>query len=211
MYIPNHFAQPDLATLHALMRAHPLATLVTLGPHGLDANHVPLHLAAGHGAHGLLSGHLPRANPAWREHAVDRDVLAIFHGPEAYITPSWYATKQVSGEVVPTWNYATVHARGRLRVIDDGAWLRNHLEQLTRGQEARFAQPWAVDDAPANYTERLMRGLVGIEIAITRLEGKWKVSQNRPAEDRAGVIAGLRALGDDSALAMADLVAGTRD
>ncbi len=211
MYLPRYFAQPDIATLHALMRAHPLATLVTLGPDGLDANHMPLHLAAGHGERGLLSGHLPRANPAWREHAVDHDVLAIFHGPEAYITPSWYATKQATGEVVPTWNYTTVHARGRLRVIDDGPWLRHHLEQLTRGQEMRFARPWAVDDAPAGYTERLMRGLVGIEIAITHLEGKWKVSQNRPAEDRAGVVAGLRALGDDSALAMADLVAGNRD
>lgn len=211
MYVPRHFAQPDTATLHALMRAHPLATLVTLGPDGPNANHVPLHLATEHGEHGLLSGHLPRANPAWSEHAADCDVLAVFHGPEAYITPSWYATKRVTGEVVPTWNYTTVHARGRLRVIDDGPWLRNHLGQLTREQEARFAQPWSVDDAPGDYTERLMRGLVGIEIAITHLEGKWKVSQNRPADDRAGVVAGLRALGDGGALAMADLVAATRD
>lgn len=210
MYIPRHFAQPEIAALHALMRAHPLATLVTLGPDGPDANHVPLHLSTDHGAHGLLAGHLPRANPAWREHAAGCDVLAVFHGPEAYITPSWYATKQATGEVVPTWNYATVHARGRLRVIDDGQWLRAHLEQLTRAQEARFAQPWSVDDAPDEYTERLMRGLVGIEIAITRLEGKWKVSQNRPAEDRAGVVVGLRGLGG-GALAMAELVAATRD
>ncbi|MBM3347092.1 MAG: FMN-binding negative transcriptional regulator, partial [Betaproteobacteria bacterium] len=180
MYIPPHFAQPDIASLHALMRAHPLATLVTLGPDGLDANHVPLQLSTEHGEHGLLSGHLPRANPAWREHAANRNVLAVFHGPEAYITPSWYTSKQATGKVVPTWNYVTVHAHGRLRAIDDGQWLRRHLEQLTRAQESRFPHPWAVADAPASYTGLLMRGLVGIEISITRLEGKWKVSQNRP-------------------------------
>lgn len=208
MYIPRHFEQPRVEVMHALMREHPLATLITLGPEGLDANHIPLQLSHAPAPYGRLYGHLPRANPAWREHLGTADAIAVFHGPTAYITPSWYATKQAGGEVVPTWNYTAVHARGRIRIIEDAQWLRAHLEQLTREQEAHFAEPWAVSDAPADYTERLMRGLVGIEIEITRLEGKWKVSQNRPPEDRAGVVAGLRALGQDSARAMADLVAG---
>ena len=208
MHIPRHFEQSRVEVMHALIRACPLATLITLGLDGVNANHIPLQLSPEPAPHGLLSGHLPRANPAWREHAADRDVLAIFHGPNAYISPSWYATKQASGEVVPTWNYTVVHARGHLRVIDDADWLKAHLEQLTNTHEASLPQPWAVSDAPADYTAKLMRGLVGIEIDITLLEGKWKSSQNRPREDRAGIVAGLRSLGQDSARAMADLVAG---
>lgn len=210
MYIPRHFDQSRIEAMHALVREHPLATLITQGPGGPDANHIPLQLAPAPAPFGRLCGHMPRANPAWREHARDLDVIAVFHGPNGYISPSWYATKQAGGEVVPTWNYATVHARGRMRIIEDAGWLKAHLEQLTDEQEARFAEPWAFSDAPAAYTTRLMHGLVGIEIAITRLEGKWKVSQNRPAEDRAGVCAGLRALGHDSALSMAKLVEDQR-
>jgi len=193
--------------MHALMRTHPLATLVTLGPRGPDANHIPLHHSPLPAPNGTLCGHLPRANPAWKEHLRDSDVLCIFHGPNAYISPSWYATKQTNGEVVPTWNYTTVHAHGRLRVIEDADWLKAHLEQLTNTHEASLPKPWAVSDAPEDYTERLMRGLVGIEIEVTRLEGKWKVSQNRPDADRAGIVAGLRGLGQrDSASLMSELV-----
>ena len=207
MYIPRHFHQPDIEPMHTLMRTHPLATLVTLGPRGPDANHIPLHHSPLPAPNGTLCGHLPRANPAWKEHLRDSDVLCIFHGPNAYISPSWYATKQTNGEVVPTWNYTTVHAHGRLRVIEDADWLKVHLEQLTNTHEASLPKPWAVSDAPADYTERLMRGLVGIEIEVTRLEGKWKVSQNRPDADRAGIVAGLRGLGQrDSASLMSELV-----
>jgi transcriptional regulator len=207
MYIPNHFRQPDVASMHALIRAHPLATLITLDSGLPCANHVPLHLSPEPTPHGLLSGHLPRANPLWQSHPREADAIAIFHGPDAYISPSWYPSKLDGGSVVPTWNYAVVHAHGRIRVLDDESWLRAHLEKLKNEHEARLAAPWRVTDAPPRYTAQLLRGLVGIEMAITRLDGKWKVSQNRSEADRAGVAAGLRETGSAGALAMANLVA----
>jgi transcriptional regulator len=150
-----------------------------------------------------------RANPVWREAAPGAEVLAIFHGPEAYITPSWYPTKADGGKAVPTWNYAVVHARGTLRIIDDVAWLRASLEALTAENEAAFAEPWRLADAPADYIDTMLRAVVGIEITITRLEGKWKVSQNQPTQNRAGVATGLRT-GGAEAQAMADLVAAAK-
>ena len=207
MYIPAHFRQDNEAELHALMRAQPLATLVTQSAEGPCANHIPLLLDAS-GGRCVLSGHLPRSNSAWKDHPSDAPVLTLFHGPQAYVSPSWYASKAATGRVVPTWNYTAVHARGRLRVIDDAAWLRAHLEAITDSQESRFAHPWKVSDAPADFTEQLMRGLVGIEIEVTSLEGKWKIGQNRSPEDRAGVAAGLRKLGEASgAHRMAELMA----
>lgn len=211
MYIPLHFRQPSKDAIHDLMRAHPLATLVTLatdesGAMSSSANHIPLHLSALPEPNGTLCGHMPRANPAWRQHPKDRDVIAIFHGPNAYVSPSWYASKQVSGEVVPTWNYATVHAYGRIEIIEDAIWLRRHLEQLTDEHEARFDQPWSVADAPENYTARLITALVGIRIVINRLEGKWKTSQNRSAGDRTRIAAGLRARNAPDDARMAALV-----
>lgn len=211
MYIPKHFDEPSVDILHALMRERPLATLVTLASGGLDANHVPLHLSADPAPFGTLRGHVARANPVWRDLVAGVEALAIFHGPEAYVTPSWYPTKAETGRAVPTWNYAVVHAGGTLRVIDDPAWLRGHLDALTAHNEAAFPEPWRVADAPADYIDAMIGALVGIEIVITRLEGKWKTSQNQPQRNRQGVIEGLRAKGGAEAFAMAALVGRADD
>ncbi|MGA7594274.1 MAG: FMN-binding negative transcriptional regulator [Gallionella sp.] len=206
MYTPEHFEQPRIDLMHELMRARPLATLVTLTSGGLEANHIPMHLDDAPAPFGTLRGHVARANPLWRDFSTDVEVLAIFHGPDSYITPSWYATKKETGKVVPTWNYAVVHAYGTLRVIDDKAWLRAQLEALTAHNESGFARPWAVSDAPHDYTENLLEAIVGFEIAITRLSGKWKASQNQPAKNQEGVIAGLDSSNQRNAAEMAALV-----
>ena len=206
MYIPKHFDEPQVAVLHALMRAHPLATLVTLSSDGLNANHIPLLLSDQPAPRGTLRGHVARANALWRDVLQGSEVLAVFQGPDAYISPSWYPTKLEHGKAVPTWNYAVAHAYGRLRVVDDVAWLRTHLEALTSVHEAALPEPWHVSDAPGDYIDKMMAAVVGIEINITRLLGKWKVSQNQPAQNQAGVVAGLRARGDTQSLAMAELV-----
>lgn len=207
MYLPAHFEETRSDVLHALMRERPFATLVTPGGKGLTADHLPLHFTAGVGPCGALQGHVARANPLW-QHAADSDVLAIFHGPQAYVTPSWYATKQEHGKAVPTWNYVVVHARGRLRVIDDPAWLRGQMETLVAQHEAGFADPWRISDAPPDYIDTMLAAVVGIEITIADLTGKWKISQNQPAINRAGVVDGLRDIGTGETAAMADLVAG---
>jgi len=190
MYLPKHFAQTDPHTLHALMRAHPLATLVTHGADGLDANHIPLHLDASAGPNGTLRGHIARANPLAKTPPAS-EILIIFQGPESYISPAGYATKAETGRVVPTWNYAAVHAYGNLRLIDDPSWLLARLNELTTAHEAGRAQPWAVSDAPADYIEKMLGAIVGIEIEISRLIGKWKVSQNQPPANQASLIAAL--------------------
>lgn len=208
MYLPAHFEEARVEVLRALMREHPFATLVTSGGDGLTANHLPLHLAADIAPHGALQGHVARANPIWRQ-SPDTDVLAIFHGPQTYVTPSWYPTKHEHGKAVPTWNYAVVHARGRLRVIDDAVWLRSQLEALVTRHESVFAKPWQIGDAPSDYIDKMLGAIVGIEIVITELKGKWKVSQNQPEANRAGVVAGLRQQGTDDAMQIAELVTGT--
>ena len=205
MYLPKHFEQSDPAALAALMRQHPLATIVRSSADGFAADPVPLLYDAADGAHGLLRGHVARANPLWRE-ADGQPVLAIFSGPQAYVSPSWYPSKSATAKVVPTWNYAVVHAHGRLRAIDDAAWLRAFVERLTGTQEGRRAHPWAVSDAPADYIDTMLRAIVGFEIELVRLDAKWKVSQNRSATDRLGVVAGLGAEPGDEARAMAELV-----
>lgn len=191
MYLPKHFAETDVAVLHDLMRACPLATLVTQGADGLDANHIPLHLDAAAGPNGTLRGHIARANPLATSPAVNREILVIFQGPDSYISPSGYATKVEHGKVVPTWNYIAVHAYGTLRLIDDRDWLLAQLDTLTGEHEAGLPHPWSVDDAPADYIGKMLGAIVGIEIVIERLVGKWKVSQNQPAENRASLIAAL--------------------
>ncbi len=206
MYIPNHFAEPRVDVLHQLIRSRPLATLVTLSSSDLNANHVPLLLSEQPAPFGALSGHVARANPIWNDIVNNVEVLAIFHGPDAYISPSWYPTKAVNGKVVPTWNYTVAHAYGTLRVIDDASWLRAHLEMLTVQNEAMFAKPWRIDDAPSDFTEKLLEAIVGIEIVITRLSGKWKASQNHTTENRTGVVCGLRACGGTDAAEMAALI-----
>ncbi len=201
MYKPAHFAQDDPAALQALMHEHPLAALVRLGSDGLDADHVPLEFDA---TTRTLRGHVARANPVWRE-AAEQPVLAIFRGPQAYVSPSWYPSKAEHHKVVPTWNYTVVHAHGTLRAVEDAPWVHALVSRLTDGHEAPRQAPWAVVDAPADYVQQMLRVIVGIEIAVTRLEGKWKLSQNRSEADRAGVVAGLRA-GGAEAQATADLV-----
>ena len=194
MYVPRHFAEDDVAEMHALMRANPLATLVTHGPDGLNANHIPLLLAGGR-----LQGHVARANPLWQAGTVAGEVLVVFQGDDSYISPSGYATKAEHGKVVPTWNYAAVHAYGELRVIDDPRWIFAQISALTATNEAALPQPWAVTDAPADYIEKMLGAIVGIEITITRLLGKWKVSQNQPAVNQASLIAALEKAGDPMA------------
>ncbi len=205
MYIPPAFQENRMERLAELIRDYPLATLVTLGGSGLIASHVPLLYEPCADCPGILRGHLARANGQSEDWRSEVDALAIFHGPQAYVSPSWYATKQQGGRVVPTWNYAVVHAYGKLEVYSDGSRLRKHLESLTAAQEKSYS-PWTLDDAPPEFIDELVKAIVGIEIRITRLEGKWKVSQNRPAEDRAGVIAGLTRQGDANSAAMAELV-----
>ena len=186
MYLPKHFAENDVTEMHALMLANPLATLVSHGPDGLNANHIPLLLADG-----KLQGHVARANPLWKDGNVAGEVLVIFQGDESYISPSGYATKAEHGKVVPTWNYAAVHAYGELRVIDDPVWVLAQISALTTVNEAGLPQPWAVSDAPADYIEQMLGAIVGIEISITQLLGKWKVSQNQPVVNQASLIAAL--------------------
>lgn len=206
MYQPAHHREDRLDVQHGLIRSAPLGTLVTSGASALVANHIPFLLDAGASALGTLRAHLARANPQWREADPDREALVIFQGADSYITPSWYETKRETGKVVPTWNYAVVHAYGRIRVIDDAAWLRGHIAELTALNESRRAEPWAVTDAPESFIAAMVRGIVGLEIEIARIEGKWKVSQNRPEPDRRGVITGLRAEAAQPGQAMADLV-----
>ena len=206
MYLPKHFAETDVAAMHALMRAHPLATVVHSGPQGLGANHLPLHLSAEPAPNGCLQGHVARANTLWKEAGPDAQVLVIFNGPEHYISPSSYASKARDGRVVPTWNYVAVHAHGTLRVIDDAAWVAAQMQALTSTHEAGRAAPWSVEDAPADYIERMRMAVVGIEIVVSRLEGKWKVSQNQPAENQESLVAALEADDNEQSTTMARLI-----
>jgi transcriptional regulator len=203
MYQPPHFREDRLAVQLDLIRTHPLGLVISAGPGGLMANAIPFLVDPDASAQGTLRGHFARANPQLSELATVEECLIVFQGPQAYITPSWYATKRETGKVVPTWNYVTVHAWGRPTVRDDASWLHRQIEDLTRSREAARAAPWSVSDAPESYIAGQVKGIVGIEIVIARIEGKWKVSQNRPEEDRGGVVSGLR----ETDQAMARLVA----
>ena len=211
MYRPDHFRVDDVPAMHALMRARPLAALVSGGAAGLYATHLPTVLKED-GPYGLVEFHLARANPHWKVLAEGDEALMIFQGPEGYVTPNWYPSKAEHQKVVPTWNYAVVHAYGRPEVMQDADWLRRHVGELTAQQERNEAQPWALTDAPERYVEAMLRGIVGFRFAITRLEGKWKMSQNREMQDREGVVNGLarRGVGEDLevAEAVADLAKG---
>jgi transcriptional regulator len=216
VYQPPHFIETNRDTLHALIRAHPLGLLISATPDGPVADPVPFLLDADAGPHGRLRAHVARANPQWKLIASQPDMpmLVVFQGTDAYITPSWYETKRQTGKVVPTWNYAIVQARGTAVVKDDPDWIARQIADLTASQEGARAEPWAVSDAPPPFIAAQIKGIVGIEIEIAEITGKWKVSQNRPAADRAGVVAGLEASADDhSSLEMAQLVRafGARD
>ena len=207
MYVPAHFAETRTEVLHQLICTRPLAALVTLGPEGLNANHMPFEIEPDPVPFGTLRGHVARGNPVWHDFSKDLEALLIFQGPKAYISPSWYPTKQETGKVVPTYNYMVVHAYGPLRIIEDRAWLRGLVDRLTNRFEAAGPQSWKITDAPRDYIETMLGAIVGIEIPVTRLVGKWKTSQNRPAVDRAGVVKGLREIDDRDAATMASVVA----
>jgi transcriptional regulator len=204
MYEPPLHRQEDVAALHALMRAHPLALLVSHGPSGMLANAIPFTLVDDGSRLGLLRCHVARANPQWRDLSEGGEALVVFQGADAYITPSWYATKRETGKVVPTWNYVMAQARGTPRVVEAAEWLRAQVEQLTREREGSRDKPWAVGDAPEDFIASQLRAIVGVEMPISDLRGKWKASQNRNESDREGVIAGL---GDDP---MAAIVRGAK-
>jgi len=210
MYCPDPFAETRPEILRALIQRYPLATLVSVGANGLEANHIPLYLVPGEGPQPVLQGHVARANPLWREVPSNSEVLAIFQGPQHYISPSWYATKAETGKVVPTWNYAVVHAHGSLQVRDDPDWVRQQMVALTAQQESGFTLPWQVDDAPQDFTERLIQQVVGIEIPVSRWMGKWKVSQNQPVGNRDSVVAHLEQQNRSDSEAMAEYVLATR-
>ena len=211
MYEPAHFRQEDREALIAAMRARALALLVTAGESGLMANAVPFLVVEGDKGALRLEAHLARANPQWREIAAGAEVLVVFEGTDAYVTPAWYETKRETGKVVPTWNYVMVQARGRARAIEDQDWLKAHVGRLRDVHEAGRAEPWAASDAPESYISAMARGIVGIEIEVTDLRGKVKASQNRPEADRVGIIAGLEAEGAPQAAAMAALVRGAAE
>jgi transcriptional regulator len=204
MYTPKNFAVEDVGEVHALMRTHPFAILVTHGADGLMATHLPTVLKVdGETPLGRIECHVARPNPHWRSFNPQTDALMIFQGPEAYIRPGWYPSKAEHGKVVPTWNYAVVHAYGRLEVVQDHAWLKAHVSELTQQQEGPFAEPWSTTDAPESFLATMLRGIVGLNFTITRVEGKAKMSQNREPRDRSGVVGGLtgRGLGEDSQIA----------
>ena len=205
MYQPTAFREERLETLHALIRAHPLATLITAGSDGIIANFVPFILvdagAVDTGHKGTLRAHIAKANDQVEALRAGSETLVVFHGPEAYITPSWYASKKEHGRVVPTWNYAVVQVRGTPRVIDDADWVRTQIIALTSTQEGRRPEPWSVSDAPESFIDGQIKAIIGVEIPILTIEGKWKVSQNRSAADRQGVYEGLKAEGINEEMA----------
>jgi transcriptional regulator len=208
MYQPQHFKEERLDVLHRLIHDHPLGALVTMSAEGLNANHIPFRVDAARGTHGTLCAHVARGNNVWEDFSRDRESLVIFQGPDAYVTPSWYAAKKEHGKVVPTWDYAVVHVYGPLVIRDDKAWLHEFLNQLTDHHERQRPAPWKVGDAPDDYIDKLMGAIVGIEVPITKIIGKWKVSQNRPAADREGVAAGLAGSASETERAMGSLVRG---
>jgi transcriptional regulator len=202
LYVPPLFKEDRIDVLHAAIRQSGLGTLVTLTADGLIASHVPMLLDPEPSPYGTLLGHVARPNPQARGAVAGVQALAIFQGPDAYVTPSWYATKRETGKVVPTWNYVAIHAYGQVEFFDAADRLRAIVTRLTEREETGRAEPWAVSDAPAGYVEGMLQGIVGFALPIARLEGKWKMSQNRPAADRAGVVAGLEADGRNDVAAL---------
>ncbi|HWW23042.1 MAG TPA: FMN-binding negative transcriptional regulator [Edaphobacter sp.] len=210
MYIPKFNQETRLDVMHTLIESQPFATLVTMSNSGLFASHLPMVVDRGEGTYGTLRGHLSRANNQWRDLSPSVEALAIFSGDHHYISPTWYPEKTEDGKVVPTWNYAVVHAYGPLRIIEDPAWLLSHLTALTTQHEATSPHPWHVSDAPADYIASQIKGIVGLELPVSRIEGKWKVSQNKSERTRLAVEQGLEDLNTPEALAMRDLVRGRR-
>ena len=195
MYVPKHFSETRMDVLQAFTERHAFATLVAVTGEGLTANHLPLTSRLSPDGTGVLRGHIARANSLWREVEDGAPVLAIFDGAHSYVSPSWYPSKREHGKAVPTWNYATVHISGNIRFIQDADWLRQLVTVLTDMNEEGRAERWHVTDAPSDYIEAMLQAIVGLEIAVTRVIGKFKGSQNRSPGDRSGVAAALRAEG----------------
>jgi transcriptional regulator len=210
VYIPKFNQETRLDVMHSLIASQPFATLVTMSNSGLFASHLPMVLDRGEGTYGTLRGHLSRANNQWHDLLLSVEALAIFSGDHHYISPNWYPEKNEDGKVVPTWNYTVVHVYGPLRIIEDPTWLLSHLTSLTTQHEAPSPEPWHIGDAPADYIASQIKGIVGIELPISRIEGKWKVSQNKSERTRLAVEQGLEDLHTPEALAMRDLVSGRR-
>jgi len=210
MYIPAHFREDRVPVLHQAIKQLGFGTLVTAGKDGLEASHLPMLVNPEPTPLGTLHGHVARANTQWKSVQTGIQALAIFLGPNAYITPSWYPTKSETGKVVPTWNYLAIHAYGEISFFDDRAQLREHVSILTDAHEASRAKPWVITDAPSDYIDAMLGGIVGFKFVITRLEGKWKMSQNRPEQDLVGAREGLIEEGDESQKAVAEIMA-TRD
>lgn len=207
MYVPRHFMESDNARLRQYIRDYSFGLLIVADDMGIEANHVPFYLCADEaGSIGRLQCHLARNNPVWQRLQHGAPVLAVFQGPDAYVSPSWYPTKADTGRVVPTWNYLAVHARGSARVFQDAVWLREHIGNLTTRHESAFKKPWSVDDAPLDFIESMMQAIVGLEIEIESLSGKLKASQNQPEQNRAGVRAALESAEQTNQRAMAKLI-----
>jgi len=206
MYAPSHFNESRTEVLHEFIAQHPLALLVGTCADGLQANHLPLMLEPGNGGSGTLKGHIARGNAMWKEIPAGSEVLAVFQGPSQYISPNWYPSKREHGRVVPTWNYAVVHVHGRIAWNHDKASLHTLVESLTDRHESSQAAPWHVGDAPDDYIQQMLGAIVGFEIEITRMTGKWKLSQNRTPTERAGVVQALSAQPDDASREMASLI-----
>ena len=205
MHIPKHFAQNDPEQLKDLIRTYPFATLITHSAAGIEANHIPLLLAESDGKN-VLQGHIAKANPLWKQVQSGAEVLVIFHGPNSYISPNYYPTKQEHGKVVPTWNYVTVHVKGAMNYIHDADWNREIITRLTDHHEAGQVTPWSVVDAPEAFTEKMLSAIVGLQIDIFSMVGKWKVSQNQPEQNKQGVVDGLSQGADREGQQMAALV-----
>ena len=204
MYLPAHFAETRIDVLQRFIAEHPLGMLVTLGADGLDANHLPVEYDPSPAPRGTLRMHVARANPVWKNFSEGVEALLVLQGPQAYVSPSWYASKKETGKVVPTYNYMVVHAHGTLTAIEDHAWLRGLVERLTNRHESVMPAPWKVGDAPEPYVDQMLAAIVGLELSITRITGKWKLSQNRSASDRDGVARGLADATDPQAVAIAE-------
>jgi transcriptional regulator len=207
LYVPEHFRETRIEVLRALIARYPLGTLVAVTSEGITANHIPMQLLPAADGPALLRGHIARANPLWRLLQNDAPVLAVFIGPDHYVSPTWYPSKREHGKAVPTWNYATVHIRGQIRFIEDGGWLRSLVESLTDEHERGIPNRWRISDAPPDFIDGMVRAIVGFEIRVSAIEGKVKASQNRSAADRAGVAEALRAAG----LAPGDVAQLARD
>ncbi len=207
LYTPRHFREDRTDVLHGAIRDFPMAQLVTFGETGLESTPLPLLLDLADGGQGALLGHVARANPQWKTADRSVEALAIFSGPDSYISPGWYETKRQTGKVVPTWNYVTIQVRGRISFVEEPQELLEIVRRLTELHENGRDAPWAVADAPADFIASQLRAIVGLRLEITEITGKWKMSQNRSEADRAGVIEGLRAEGAPAADAVAEFVA----